>query len=76
MKATGKGYNACGLLPIFWPTFQMVAMDVNVKTSLFEQEKEVNPKLENDEKDEKDENVDIYSSNFGINSTRFIDKNG
>jgi hypothetical protein len=36
MKAIGKGYNACGLLPIFWPTFQMVAMDVKVKTSLFE----------------------------------------
>lgn len=72
MKATGKGYNACGLLPIFWPTFQMVAMDVKVKTSLFEQEKEVNPKLENDEKDE---NVDIVRS-LESNSTRFIDKSG
>ena len=36
MKAIGKGCNACGLLPIVWTTFQMVAMDVNVKASLFE----------------------------------------
>jgi hypothetical protein len=34
MKAIGKGYNACGLLPIFWPTFQMVAMDVKVNVDI------------------------------------------